>query len=84
MNSNQYRTDDIAPAASTLAKRSGGYAEMITQADILDRLVQIQDKLYRMENELRSISGTLANMRQDLPVVPLQNHTGHPWEEQAP
>lgn len=84
MNSNQYRTERT---------------EMITQADILDRLVAIQDKLYRMENELRSISGTLANMRQDLPfapaastdaqqaaeiVVPLQNHTGHPWEEQAP
>lgn len=67
MNSNQYRTERT---------------EMITQADILDRLVQIQDKLYRMENELRSISGTLANMRQDLPVMqPIT--TGHPWEDQA-
>lgn len=58
-------------------------SEMITQADILNRLVKIEDQLYRIYRLIEAMQADQANQRQEAVAVSMQQDQNR-WEQQAP
>lgn len=59
------------------------HTEHITQAEILTRLVKIQDELYMIRRIMAELQADQANQRQEVVAVSMQQDQSR-WEGQAP